>query len=854
LELAQLQHLLETHQIDADTPACCHGDPAWTTVRHIHARMCTPGENGHVSTVPFEIVSSSAVANGRRSSLINAIEKATEREPQKKSSIGRYILIILVILLLLGGAGFFFRDDLRDLWVGYTSHSTAAHALQVGNWDDGLKFSHAAFVACPSFTSYQQLWLQAEDSWFSSLMNKQMSMKPLEYLAFCHQESDANQDYLQEKEKQKVIAWLARLEAPALQQIHDSFETTIEEQDKLLTPFATTISSYLLNEANAKNGQEMMAAWSAISQASKLWANKKFADAATLAATVPSSLQMATFHKLDDAIEALRAKLLDQVSQANLVAQNQDFFKAKDLLGSLKEHESWVKEISVARIRLDRLADTTFTAKLVAAATAKNVDDAANWLAQMLQFHDQPADKTKLVAVFSEKSFKSFITDLQQLGLSPVGSAKRTGYADVRLVATNLENFDDADAAKSFLATQYLAWAQEEYTKKNVSVSCYLALLATKYGATDAAKDLTQKSLQELDQDFACTVTVSNLSAPPSLSKDLNDEISSEVVSQIKPVLPSWVKLSVARDQAAPAVGATAAAPAPTKFNLVYEEVIPSFEPAYTKDVRNPTKNFRFPDRVEPNPKLEGAQDDLQTAQNNLANARQTLNNANANLANAQSAATPISNTSGTMLGAILSGVANGVESAVVANARNDVANAQGQVDSAQAEVESAQSRLQNMPRTINVPNWKEVTWKEIDNVTVYDLSLNLGFKVGDQEADTQTLDSTFTQKSVEVPGDSSIDVAPVPRQILSQDEVESTLLKDMKPKIDSYASSAFLRSLKTSLAVAVDHDPSAKVDLEYYQNLFLASELLWWDTPLRDMDALQKPELRARFGDVIAP
>jgi len=745
----------------------------------------------------------------------------------KRLTIASGVFAAIILLLL-----FIFRQGIRDHWTAHQKYKEAIGFMAQEKWDFALKAANDAVHLVPGSGTYQQTYTEARRSFIKALKTRLETLSPVDYLAAVHDVNTKFGDALEEEGEDQLQSLSFEHESAAMDQVVLAFDTDMDTLGKIFKGREAVFVEFF-SAGNQSKARVLLQTWQSFSGANAAWSAEDPPQVAAFVEKIPVEFQKAIYTDFQKKLDGVRKQIKAKWDDANqLVAQN-DYLGAKTIFVSLERHESWIPGLQQARNAGQAAGEGFYTQKIVESNIAKQYQVAGGWLRKLLQLQGRNIDDIDFDNIFKVGTTADFLQTLAKVGLHPVRPEDRKNFTDVLLVAANLDNLTDSGAAHQFLGETYLTWAASEWDKKHFATAAYLALLSQKHGAENTS-DLFEKSRQALAEQFTIAISVQpETNTAANADKDFCDVLYSETVNTVRSNLPPWIKYEDADN---PLSGFT------PMFRIKLQVGLEKFSSDYQKNVRPVAKDYPIQVTVD-NPEYANAETAVQTAQTALDDANQQYQTARQQ-AQAAAAATQAaaSQAFGWLGGAIAGGVTSGTLNAI----------SHQPVDVAQQNLSNARYALANTSKTVEKTEYKTYKWNEIDHTTTFHAAYEVDFGITNASLWSQSLDGTAHYTSTERHGNDEISLTELVREDPDLQKINSALADELKPKIDTLAGNTLLQGVKTTIQKYVA-GAGAAASPEAQQELLIGSELLWWDTPLRDNVALANPVFIGRFGDVIS-
>lgn len=724
-------------------------------------------------------------------------------------------------------AGAFLWEPVSNWWHARQEFARATAATLAGQFEDALVASHNATVLQPDSGVYLAAWQEARRKQIDRVKARASQEEPLVHLLSSRDFAQKYEKALADEGQQAMHEWIAEIEPTALKQIRAAFSRDLVFLNELLGPHEGKLRSYFQTNEQREEAGQLHDQWLALREASAAWDRNEPLKTVAQLNLIHEDLRKSVYDVIFAKVQTLREKLEEQLREAQELAAAHRFIETVPLFATLEPYGEWITAIKVERQRIQMAGENFYASRLVESVRAGKSEETYTSLKSYMDFRRSPLKDDQLKAFLAIRSFKPYLARLTEYGLHPKVASARQNYADVILVASNLPNFDDAAEAREFLREAYLAWGRQELESGRAAPAAYLALLADKYG-NPGGTELFNKAREKVGSSFTLAIQPAPLVVnAPKASKFFGAQLEGDAVNGLRNVLPPWIHW-----QADP----PAAGEVEPLIVMKFVPVLAEFNRRNERNVRNASGKFRFEDIIEDNPAWHNAQADLVNAQNNLAQAQMAYQQAQAMAQ--QTAAASANDTSGFgIFGAILSGVSQGISQAGITDA--------------QQAINRAQSRLASTPRQVRRENWQTVSWRENDYVSKFDALFRVDLMVGDKAILGRKFTATTAHQSTEREGGFGGRVAPMQKQEPNIDEIETALVEKLKGSLQVVGTTEFLKQIKTSLGDYLVQQ-AAGMDAETRANTQLGLELLWWNHPLFDPQAMKTADLLGRFGDVI--
>jgi hypothetical protein len=747
---------------------------------------------------------------------------------QAGASRTKLLQISAALLVVAGVAGFFLWEPVTHWWQARQEFARAIAATQAGQFEDALVATYHATSLQPDSGVYLGAWQEARRKQLERVKARAGQEEPLAHLLYARGFAQKYESALGEEGQQAMKDWIAEVEPGAAKQIRDTFSRDLAALNTLLAPHEGKLRTYFATPEQRDEAGRLHDQWLALREAYAAWDRNEPLKTVTLLAAVPEDLRKAVYETIAAKAQTLREKLEDKLRSVEEMVNAGRFLETSAVFAELDPYADWITSIKVEKQRIQMAGENFYAGRLVESVRARNSGDALTSLKDYMEFRRTPVKEDQLKEFLAIHSFRPYLARLVEYGLHPKTPSARQNYADVILVASSLPNFDDASEARSFLSSTYFEWGRQELDKGRPGPAAYLALLADKYGNAGAS-ELFAKAREKVTRSFVLGLQPMPLAVnAPKASKIFGTQLETDAVSNLRNVLPPWIRWQES--------GAAAAEPE-ALIVIKFLPVLAEFNRRNDSSVREESGKFRFEDIIEDNPDWAEAQSNVVYAQSRLEQAQSDYQQAKA-ASDQNAAAAANSDSAGVaMFGAILSGVVQGVS--------------QSGVDDARSNLNNAQSRAASTSRQVRRQNWQTVSWREVDYLSNFDTQFRVDLIVGDKPIFSRKFTAAVRHKSTQRDGGFGGRVSPMPRQEPSMDEVETALMSQLKSQVQVLGTPEFLGQLKKSLGDYIGRQ-SEDMDAETRANTQLSLELLWWQHPLFDRNAMKSRDLLGRFGDVI--
>lgn len=749
-----------------------------------------------------------------------------------KSTILKLSGAALAVIFI--GTAVLFQQDMADSWHARAKHRRALEMIKREEWMEALLSAHEATDLRPSSADYQLTYTQIRRAFLKATKPKLALLDPVAYLAEAHKLTTELGPALDDDGETQLQSWCTERELPALEEAGAPFDADMDALGKIFKGRESFFVD-LFSPGNQSKARGLLTAWQNFDAADTAWKTNNADQVAARLEKVPADYRKAIYDSFQKRLDGIRKEIKDRWDAANNLVSQNDYLGAKAIFTELQRHEAWTPGLQPARLAMQTGGEGFFTQKMVEANMAKQYHDAGDWLYKLLTLQGQNTKGINFDDVFKGGTTADFLNQLASLGLHPGPAQERKNFTDALLVAANLDNLTDPDAAHQFLGATYLDWATKEVQRGRFGNACYLSLLATKHGNPAASEVFDKAHAGVMNQ-----LTVIIAAQPPanqisSADKDFSDDLYSAAVNAMHESLLPWMKFEDAGQPAA----ATASNGV---FRVKIKAGINKFSPDYQRKIRQVSREFPVKVIVD-NPAIPEAQQQVEQAQADLTAAQRKYQS---DKQSAQLAGQATSMVANQLFGGLGGMVAGGLAGGAVANSVSTAG-----VDSANRALTSAQDALANMPRQVEQTQSKLFTWNETDHTTTYHATFQIGLGVTDSTPWSQPFSASVTHKTTERRGIDQVNLAPLDREQPDLQKIESILAADLKNQIHAFSGNNALAGIKTSLqkycaGEGAGTNPEAGLDTQ------LSAEFLWWDSPLRDYKTLATPALLGKFGDVV--
>ena len=727
------------------------------------------------------------------------------------------------------GAGIIFRQDLANSWNAYQKNQLALQLLKQEKWTDALLTAHDATDLRPASADYQLTYTQTRRALLKATKLRFAPLDPVSYLAEVHTLIDQLGSALDDDGEAQLQSWCVERESAALDEATAPFDTDEAALGKVFMGREVYFVD-LFSPANQMKAHTLLITWQNFDAAETAWKTNDADRVEALLEKIPADFHKAVYDSFEKRLDGVRKDIKDRWDAANKLVVQNDYLGAQAIFAELQRHEAWIPGLQQARLAAQSSGEGYFTEKLVEANVDKQYHDAGDWLFKLMTLSGQNTKGINFDNVFKGGTTADFLNLLTSFGLHPSSAPARKNFTDVLLVAANMENLTDADAAHQFLGTTYLDWATKEFEAGHFGNACYLALLATKNGNAGAGEFFDKAHAAGMAQLIVVVSAQPPANSVSSADKDFSDELYDSAVNTVHDSLLPWMKY----EDAGNPFTTTSTNPV---FRVKIKAGITQFSPDYQRNIRSVSREFPVKVVVD-NPAIPDAQQQVQQAQANLVKAQQDFAAQNQQ---AQAVGSGLS-----ALGSFIPGVggmAYHVAGGAVAQSASSAA-----VNQANLDLTTAQNNLVNLPRQVEQTQDKLFTWNETDHTTTYRATFQIGLGAADSTAWSQLFSASVTHKSTERRGIDQVNLAPLDREQPDVQKIESILATDLKKQFLAIGGTNALAGIHTSLQKFFAGE-SAATSLDTRLNV----ELLWWDSPLREYTAFATPELLGKFGEVIS-
>ena len=732
------------------------------------------------------------------------------------------------------GAAVVFRQDIGDSWHAHQKNQLALELIKQEQWTDALRAAHEATDLRPGSADYQLTYTQVRRAFLKAAKPKLALLDPVAFLTEVNKMTTELGPALDDDGETQLQSWCTEREAPALEEAGAPFDADMDALGKIFKGRESFFVD-LFSPGNQSKARGLLTAWQNFDAAETAWKTNNADEVAARLEKIPADFRKAVYDSFQKRLDGVRKEIKERWDAANNLVLKNDYLGAKAIFTELQRHEAWTPGLQSARLAMQSGGEGFFTQKMVEANMAKQYHDAGDWLFKLLTLQGQNTQGINFDDVFKGGTTADFLNQLASLGLHPGPAQERKNFTDALLVAANLDNLTDPDAAHQFLGATYLDWATKEVQRGRFGNACYLSLLATKHGNPAASEVFDKAHAGVMNQ-----LTVIIAAQPPanqisSADKDFSDDLYSAAVNAMHESLLPWMKFEDAGQPAA----ATASNGV---FRVKIKAGINKFSPDYQRKIRQVSREFPVKVIVD-NPAIPEAQQQVEQAQADLTAAQRKYQS---DKQSAQLAGQATSMVANQLFGGLGGMVAGGLAGGAVANSVSTAG-----VDSANRALTSAQDALANMPRQVEQTQSKLFTWNETDHTTTYHATFQIGLGVTDSTPWSQPFSASVTHKTTERRGIDQVNLAPLDREQPDLQKIESILAADLKNQIHAFSGNNALAGIKTSLqkycaGEGAGTNPEAGLDTQ------LSAEFLWWDSPLRDYKTLATPALLGKFGDVV--
>jgi len=729
------------------------------------------------------------------------------------------------------GLGIIFRQDLANSWHAHQKNQLALQLLKQGKWTDALLAAHDATDLRPGAADYQLTYTQTRRALLKAMKLQLAPLDPVNYLTEVHALITTLGPALDDDGEAQMQSWCTEREQPALEEASAPFDT---DEATLAKVFRGREMYFvdLFSPANQTKAHTLLVTWQNFDAAETAWKKNDADRVEALLEKIPADFHKAVYDSFEKRLDGVRKDTKDRWDAANKLVVQNDFLGAQAIFADLQKHESWIPGLQSARLAAQSAGEGFFTEKMVKANVDKQYHDAGDWLFKLMTLSGQNTKGINFDNIFKGGTTGDFLNLLGSLGLHPNPKQERKNFADVLLVAANMENLTDADAAHQFLGTTYLDWATKEFQAGHFGNASYLALLATKHGNAGASELFDKAHAAGTGQLFVVVSAQPPANSVSSADKDFSDELYNAAVNTVRDSLLPVIKYE---DTGNP-FSTTTTNPV---FRVKIQAGITQFSPDYQRNIRSVSREFPITVTVD-NPAIPAARQQVEQAAQNL-NAAQIKYNSDKQTASAAADATrtAASQMGGGLMGAFMGGMASGV----VANSVSTAG-----IDAATQALADAKNARESLPLQVQETQNKMFTWNETDHTTTYHATFQIGLGVTDSTPWSQSFSASVTHKSTERRGIDQVNLAPLEREQPDVQKIESILAADLKKQFLAMGGTNALAGIHTSLQKFFAGEGAA-TSLDTRLNV----ELLWWDSPLRDCKALATTELLGKFGDVIS-
>lgn len=737
-------------------------------------------------------------------------------------------------VIFIGGVVVFWQD-MDASWHAHKKNERARELIKQEQWTAALLAAHEATDLRPGSADYQLTYTQIRRAFLKAAKLRLAVLDPVAYLTEVHTLTAELGPALDDDGETQMQSWCVERESAALEEASAPFDADMDVLGKIFKGREGFFVE-LFSPRNQTKARGLLTAWQNFDSADSAWKTNNADRVAALLEKIPADYRKAIYDSFQKRLDGVRKEIKDRWDAANKLVIQNDFLGAKAIFTDLQRHEAWTPSLQPARLAMQSGGEGFFTQKMVEAAMAKQYHNAGDWLYKLLTFQVQNTKDINFDDVFKGGTTADFLNQLTSLGLHPGPTQERKGYTDVLLVAANMDNLTDAEAAHQFLGTTYMDWATKEFQRGRFGNGGYLSLLATKHGNAAASEVFDKAHAAVMDQLIVIVVAQPPANLVSSADKDFSDELYYAAVNAMHDSLLPWMKYEDAGNPSTTTATNSV-------FRVKIKAGISKFSPEYQRSVRQVSREFPVKVIVD-NPAIPDAQQLVEQAQANL-NAAQRKYQSDKQTANLAGQATRMA--ANQIFGGIGGAFAGGLAGGAVANSASTAG-----VDQAAQALTSAQNALASLPRQIEQTQNKLFTWNETDHTTTYHTTFQIGLGVTDSIPWSQSFSASVAHKSTERRGIDQVNLAPLEREQPDLQKIESILATDLKKQILAFGKTSALAGIKTSLQKfcaggGAGSDPETSMDTQ------LGVEFLWWDSPLRDYKTLATPALLGRFGDVVS-
>lgn len=862
LSFSQFQQKLLATEIAADTPACMEGSEEWVTAQVVAEHIANlssmaAAQPGSVPPVPLRssmmvgrpsaaivpAAGAQLVAVGAGSSLLaqNPTTALAVREPGRKRKFPAALVVLVVLLLALGGAGVAFREPLKNIYTGYTSHARAEKALQMGSVEEALQFSAQACHAAPGKAAYQLTWEKAQEQAVLELAENRKRLQPIQFLALCLQKEKTWANWLQPHYKSALADLRHEAEPAAVAELDDTFDTTKEDLDTLMASYENMDELFLAPE-RVTYVRKARQSWKNLQDGFSAWSSNNYAAVAQALSGVADIWQKAVFLDLQAKLDSKRASLEGICEQAMAFAAKNDFLKAKEDLRSVMGEAGWFPKLQATQNKILLAGEVFYLERYVEAISQEKDEEAVNHLQSMLKLIDRAYPREELLELTRTTSFSKFLQGMRKFKLAPESGESRKNFIDVKLVATRRDNFSEQEQVETFLRDSYLGWAKRKIEQQRHAEACYLALLAKKYGADSEADEIVAKLQEDIARSFMVKCDLLPAVEPPQgLSPDFSAQYRQEMAQHLRQKLPNWMVINEGE-----------ADEGESDFHFDINCRVVSYTPRQQKFPKKMTKSYLGPPISVDNPSYASAKAAVAQAEAAVQRAQSNLSVAQSNYQTAQAQANASSYGGGDagMFGALISTMTTVVSTAEVDSARSSLSSAQHTLGQARA-------RLAQTPAQVSRENRLVAEWTETTHVNEYEVVFEMEFIRDNQTVWEESTSATYKHSAVEIvvpdrAAGQQVGIMPKTLQLPDKGDIEIGLINNAQEALKQMVDKHLHDGVRKTVGFLVQNHPSSAVDAEFHRNLELASELLWLNTRSVNLAALQDNRIKALYGDVI--
>jgi len=741
-------------------------------------------------------------------------------------------VVIAVAAVLIIGLGIFFWQDMVNSWHASQKHHQALELVKQQSWIDAMIAEHDATELRPGSAEYQLAYTQIRRGFMKAIKPQLAQLDPVAFLAKVHDLTTELGPALDDDGDTQLHSWCLERETPALEEATAPFDADMDALGKVFRGRESYFAD-LFSPGNQSKARALLNAWQGYDAVEAAWKGSNPDRVAALLEKIPADYRKGIFDSFQKRLDGVRKDIKDSWDAANKLVIQNDYLGAKAIFTNLQPHEAWIPGLAAARLAAQSGGEGYYTEKMVEANLAKQYHDAGGWLGKLLTLQGQDTQGINFDEVFKGGTTADFLALLTRLGLHPASGQERKGYTDILLVSANLDNLTDKDAAHQFLSTTYLDWATKEFQNAHFGNASYLSLLAAKHGNPAAGEVFDKSRAAILNQVIITVDALPVANQTTSASKDFSDDLYLAAVNTVHESLLPWMKYEDAGNPVATNASTTL-------LRVKIKAGVTKFSSDYQRNVRQVSREFPIKVTVD-NPDLPQARDRVDQAQANLSAAQSKYQSDKQQAAVAGQAARLVANQ---IFGGLGGAIAGGIAGGAVANSVSTAG-----VDQAAQALTEARNNLENMPRQVEQTQNKLFSWNETDYTTTFVSTFQIGLGVADDTAWSQSFSATLNHKSTERRGIDQVRLEPMDRELPDQQKVEGILASDLKNQIHAITGNNVLTGIKTSLqktCASGGANPETAMDLQ------LAVEFLWWDSPLRNYQALGTPALLGRFGDVV--